>query len=284
MIMKKKNMLARTKQKTQTNPKQKELKNAPSDLNCAGDFLIRRSTPADLKAIHKWLVEEKAQGVNRNFLCNWRVIEQAHRQKELFVCVEKGTNLPVAFQSGGLTQDGIFEVRQDYRGKGIGRMMVEHCIALASEQNECLLYIESVFQSTSFWQKMGFTVIENPNGDVYAYRTIDKRLRLPKNGSPVAVVIRFFHEKRKYGPGPEPYTAYSPKAKLAPDGIVYLSQRVQFHEKEFPDARDVVIEIVVDGKCRYCDKAKYADQIGVQRCTYGFYIDRVNLASPLNEN
>jgi hypothetical protein len=49
------------------------------------------------------------------------------------------------------------------------------------------------------------------------------------------------------------------------------------HEEAFPDIRDVVVEIEVNGISRFIDKAKYEDaqQIGVMRCKNGFYIDNI---------
>ena len=40
---------------------------------------------------------------------------------------------------------------------------------------------------------------------------------------------------------------------------------------------DIVVEITVGGSRRYLDKAKYpeAKRLGLQRCTNGFYIDRI---------
>lgn len=125
---------------------------------------------------------------------------------------------------------------------------------------------------------MGFTLIESANGEDYAYQIIDKPLQLPEQGVAVAVVIRFFPESRKWEPDTEPYAVFSPPARQAPDGTVYLAHQVQFHEEAFPNVRDVVVEIELEGSSRYRDKAKYdeAHQIGVMRCINGYYIDVVH--------
>ena len=249
-----------------------------TNLDRSSRSSIRRSKRADLEAIHTWLTEEEAQGVHGNFLCNWSLIERAHRDGELLVYVDGRTGLPLAFQLGRLIRPGILQVRHSHRGRGIGRKMVERCIALAAKRDQCLLYIEcKPSTSIPFWRHMGFTLIENASGKNYAYQVIEKSLQLPEQGSAAAVVIRFFPEERKWEPDTKPYIVYSPQAVLAPDGAVYLARRVQFHEEAFPNVKDVVIEIEVNGSRRFCDKAKYdeARRVGVMRCTNGPYIDVV---------
>lgn len=237
---------------------------------------VRRSTDTDLEAIHEWLIEEGAQGVHGNFLCNWSCLEQAHRDGELLVYVDGKTGLPLAFQLGRLFQPGILQVRNTHRRMGIGRKMVERCLTLAKKRDQGLLFIEcKPSTSIPFWEQMGFTLIKNTDGENYAYRVIEKHLQLPQQGVATAVVIRFFPEERKWEPTREPYAVYSPQAVLALDGAIYLAQRVQFHEKAFPKRGDVVVEIEMNGIARFCDKAKYeeARRMGVTRCTNGYYID-----------
>ena len=259
--------------------------NTDTNMNRAHRSSIRRSKPADLDAIHKWLIEEDAQGVHGNFLCNWSRIERAHRNGDLLVYLDGGTGLPLAFQLCGLIRPGILQVRFAYRGTGIGRRMVQRCIALATKRDERLLYIEcKPSTSIPFWKRMGFTLIESTGEKncsypiTCAYQIINKLLPLPEQGVSVAVVIRFFPQSRKWEPDEKPCVVFSPQAKLTPDGTVYLAQRIQFHEKAFPNVREVVVEIGVNGICRFFDKAKYdeARQIGVTRCTNGYYIDMLH--------
>ncbi|MDP3282084.1 MAG: GNAT family N-acetyltransferase [Nitrosomonas sp.] len=256
-------------------------KNVATKMNRGHRSSIRRSKPDDLDAIHNWLIDEEAQGVHGNFLCNWSIIERAHRDGELLVYVGGRTGLPLAFQLGGLIRPGILQVRHAYRGTGIGRKMVQRCISLASKRDQCLLYIEcKPSTSIPFWQRMGFTLIESANGKNYSYQIIDKPLQLSEQGVAVAVLIRFFPESRKWEPNTKPYAAFSPPAKLTLNGTIYLAHRVQFHEEVFPDVHDVVVEIEVEGSNRYSDKAKYDDarKIGVTRCINGYYIDVVHPA------
>jgi len=252
----------------------------PSNLNRPRRSSIRRSKPVDLEAIHAWLIEEENQEIHGNFLCNWSVIEGAHRKGDLLVYIDGKTGLPLAFQLGRLIRPGILQVRSAYRGIGIGRKMVERCITWATKHNQNLLFIQcKPSTSISFWQHMGFTLIENADRENYAYQIIDEPLELPEHGTAVTVVIRFFPESKKWNPETVPYTGYSPTAKLTPGNIIYLAKRVQFHDEAFPNVRDVVVEIEVNGNSQFCDKAKYNDahKIGIRRCTNGFYIDMVHL-------
>jgi GNAT superfamily N-acetyltransferase len=252
--------------------------NAATNPSRSSRSPIRWATDADLEAIHTWLIEEDAQEVPGNFLCNWSLLERAHHDGELLVYVDGKTCLPVAFQLGMLIRPGILQVRYDYRGMGIGRKMVEHCIALAMGQDECLLFIEcKPSTSIPFWEQMGFALVENASGKNCAYQVIEKSLQLPQQGVAAAVVIRFFPEERKWELTTKPYSVCSPQAMLAADGGVYLAQRVQFHKEAFPNVRDVVIEIEVNGTCRFRDKAKCekACRMGVTSCTNGYYIDTI---------
>lgn len=253
---------------------------AVTNLNHVRRSSIRRSKRTDLEAIHTWLLEEEAQEVHGNFLCNWSAIERSHRDGDLLVYIDGKTGLPLAFQLGRLIRPGILQVRYGYRRTGLGQKMVERCVALAKKRNQYLLYIEcNPSTSIPFWQRMGFTLIKSDSERNYAFRIMDKPLELPADGNDVAVVIRFFPESKKWEAATKPYVVHSSRARVTPDGVVHLAERVQFHEEAFPNVRDVVVEIEVEGSYRFCDKAKYnkAQEIGVTRCMNGFYIDTVRL-------
>jgi len=242
---------------------------------------IRRSSRDDVQAVHAWLVDEEERGVHGNFLCNWQVVESAHRDDKLLVYVDGVSSLPVGFQLGGLIQPGILQVRNEYRRRGIGRKLVERCITLAYKRDHCLLYIEcKPSSSIPFWERMGFNLLENNAGGNYAYRILHKQHALPEVGSDIKVVIRFYANGRQWDETTPPYITATPAAKLTPNGTVYLAERVLFHEGVYPTARDMVVEIEVAGERLFLDKAKYerAQQLGVIQCRNGFYIDRIQIA------
>ncbi len=247
---------------------------------------IRRSTDEDLRAIHSWLVEEEARGVEGNFLCNWRLTEKAHREGRLLVFIDGSSRTPVAYQWGGLVTPGILQVRLDMRGKGIGRKLVARCIADAYKHEECLLFIQCTPSSSiPFWQKMGFTLLGRPGGNNYAYRVLEKKRALPTNGRLVHVAIKFYPESRKWDKAVAPYTTAVPIAAITPDGVIHLGERVFFFEDLYRNVQDVVVQVEVNGEVRFCDKARYeeAHQLGVRRCTNGFYIDAIHLRGTENE-
>ncbi len=243
---------------------------------------IRRSTKADLNAIHTWLVEEKNIGVHGNFLCNWSVIESAHQNGDLLVYIDGQSGQPVAFQLGKLIYPGILQVRKAYRRKGIGRKMVERCFSINRKRDECCLYIQcKPSSSIPFWESMGFSLINTRDGHHYAYQVLEKKLSLPEKGVDSNVVIRFFPESRKWEPNNLPFAIHAPKARLGQDNIIYLEKRISFHKKTQTETfdLDIVVEIEVSGMRKYLDKAKYkeAQAIGVRHCTNGFYIDKIKL-------
>jgi len=244
---------------------------------------IRRSTDADLQAIHAWLSDEKSRGLPGNFLCNWRLTETMHQEGRLLVYVDGPSQVPVAYQWGGLIRPGILQVRHDMRGKGIGRKLVQRCVANAYKKDQCLLFIEcKPSTSIPFWQSMGFTLLDGSSPNTNAYRVLEKRNPLPGDGKLAEVTIRFFPEERKWDTSARPYCTERPLAVIAADGCAHLDQRVFFFEQRYEDVHDPVVEIIVNSKCHYFDKAKYdqARNLGLRRCTNGYFIDTIRTSAP----
>lgn len=240
---------------------------------------IRHSKPADVQAVHAWLVEEDRRGVHGNFLCNWGLIEGAHKAGKLLVYIDGKSSMPVGFQLGGLVYPGILQVRSDYRGKGIGRKLVDRCVKLANKCDQCLLHIQcKPSSSIPFWKRMGFTLFPDNDGKNEAYRILYRQHALPDEGSVIHVEISFFPEKRDWQ---DAYFRASPTAKLLTDGTIHLGERVFFYEALYPKEGDTMMRINVDGTSIFLDKAKNkeAKLVGLNRCPNGFYIDRI-LALP----
>ena len=241
---------------------------------------IRRSTSNAISAIHEWLVRDDELGMHGNFLCNWSVIERCHKEGGLLTYIDGATALPVGFQLGGLVRPGILQVRHDFRGKGIGRKLVNRCISLAQKHDECLLYIQcKPSTSIPFWQRMGFTLQSGGDVKYYAYRILEKKLMQPASGTRVQVDIRFFPEERKWLDATHAYSEHSVAGIRTADSKVHLPERVQFHKEIYKTGRDTVVEIEIEGEKIYLDKAKYqeAQKIGVCRCINGFYVDQIKL-------
>ena len=250
---------------------------------------IRQSKQSDLRAIHSWLKKEDAEGVRDNFLCNWEVVENFHKDGRLTVYVDGLTGVPVAFQLGGLLHPGILEVRIDMRRKGTGRKLVEHCVAKAREKDENFLIIQCEPPSSiPFWRSMGIKPFGDQIQSKLAYRALGRKHQLPSGGKDTEVATKFYSEERKWTTGDSipPYEVLRTAAVVMADGVVYLEERAAFCKQIYGEKGDPVIEIIVGGEPRYLDKAKYpeATRIGVRRCTNGFYIDQVypGRGSPLS--
>ncbi|CCK81211.1 GNAT family N-acetyltransferase [Desulfobacula toluolica] len=242
---------------------------------------IRWSTDEDMPRIHEWLQEEKSQGVHGNFLCNWNLTKQCHQEGNLLVLLDKMEGIPIGYQWGQLLQSGILQIRNSWRGKGLGRLVVEHCIDLALEQDEMVLQIEcKPLSSIPFWKSMGFTVVEGEYGrNAQGYRVLTKPLQLPSEGVNTTVRISIFPEDRKWSDDVSPIDSFSPRSMQSTDGQVHLAERVAFSFHLHEGSRDPVIEILINGKVLYRDKAKYqeAQDRGVRLCLNGFFIDQVKI-------
>ena len=212
----------------------------------------------------------------RSVLVQLGIDQKCHKDRGVLVYIDGSTQKPVAYQWGGLTRPGILQVHSAYRRRGIGKKLVERCVSLASKRNDCLLFIECTpSSSTPFWEAMGFTMRQDDDGKIRAYRTLPKSLALPEHGTLVNATVRFFPEERKWNPNAGPLVEFSPAARRTIDGVIHFGQRVLFHEEEHPGARDVVVEVELNGRRAYLDKAKYESSTQLGGCSNGYYIDRI---------
>lgn len=243
--------------------------------------MIHWSNHHDVQQIHDWLQEEDALEVHGNFLCNWNLTQQCYEEGTLLVLIDEIEGIPVAYQWGQLLSSGILQVRNGWRGIGLGRLVVEHCVELALQKDEMVLRVECTPRSSiPFWEAMGFTIVEGEFGEnAKSFRVLSKELALPPGGRPISATISSFPEERKWQEDVPAVASYRPKAIAADDGKVYLAERASFSMSFRRMGRDPVIEIMVDGKLIYRDKAKYQDarDHGVKWCRNGFYIDAVTI-------
>jgi hypothetical protein len=172
----------------------------------------------------------------------------------------------VAYQWGGLVVPGILEVRNDMRGRGIGQVLVEHCLALARQAREQILCIQcKPSTSIPFWQRMGFELTdEGGPHQHYAMRLMQEKLEPPDEGEPAEVVFQWFPERRKWD-AITPARSRQVVRGVQLDGEVWLEERV-LGLRRIGDG-DAVLRVTVNGQEWYCDKAKYeaAEDLGVER-------------------
>lgn len=244
-------------------------------------LVIRWSNNKDVQGIQEWLREEDALEVHGNFLCNWSMTQRCHEEGTLLVLIDVNEDIPVAYQWGQLLSSGILQVRNSWRGEGLGLLMVEHCVGLALQQDEMVLQIEcKPSTSIPFWERMGFTIVQGKYGrNATGYRVLSKELEQPQGGVSASVVISFYSEEIL---GNEDYPAlarHCTEAIIAEDGKIHLAERAAFSKNCLSMGSDLVIEIMVEGELIYRDKAKRqgAKNHGVNRCCNGFYIDTVSI-------
>ena len=243
-----------------------------SDLNNC----FRIATDDDIEKIHCWLVSQSQRDVYGTFLCNWSWITKAHEEGDVIVCIEK--NQPIAYL---LADFAILEVREEYRGRGVGRSLVAYGLDQARNLNfYCISGICAPETSISFWRAMGFEFF-NKSHNTFAYLMIEKDLPLPKGGELVKVDISFYPESKRRETETKALKVFSPHAIRAADGVIHLGARVAiFLECSIWD-EDPVVGICIDGVEVYLEKAKYpeASELGVQLYGETCFIERLTWQS-----
>ena len=48
------------------------------------------------------------------------------------------------------------EISPDFQHRGVGQLLVNSCIAKFEQEGKSVIYLKSVYNSESFWNKMGF--------------------------------------------------------------------------------------------------------------------------------
>jgi GNAT superfamily N-acetyltransferase len=235
---------------------------------------VRHSTDADVTAIHEWLQEQQQAGVHGTFNCNWRLTKKSHEEGRLLVYIDPQSQAPVAYQWGGLVVPGILEVRNDMRGRGIGQVLVEHCLVLAKQAREHILCIQcKPSTSIPFWQRMGFQLTDDDDPqEHYATRMVQEKLKLPDEGELVEVVLEWFPERRKWDAATSAVSRQEIRGGLL-EGEVWLDERALCPGRI--GNGDAVVRVTVNDHEWYCDKAKYegAKDLGVERCLNGFFVE-----------
>ncbi|RUW47803.1 GNAT family N-acetyltransferase [Mesorhizobium sp. M1A.F.Ca.ET.072.01.1.1] len=156
----------------------------------------------DLDFIESWLQEEEevyqarlsadawSEGFERGFWCNIRVIRNSFENGELKVVRVGGK--AVAFHLGEFNSPGITEVHPDFRGQGIGTVIVRLVLERANTNEACFLHVECISEkSRRFWSKFGFSPDAGSPNDLYM--TLRHTLPLPRQADRM-LTVSFFDE------------------------------------------------------------------------------------------
>jgi len=241
---------------------------------------VRVATDSDMHVIHAWLQAQDTAGVPGTFLCNWNLTEETHSEGKVSVFADAVSDEPLAYQWGGLIKDGIFEVRADCRGQGIGRAFVAHLMAEAQAHNDDILVVHCApHTSIPFWHRMGFELFgQDRQGDEYGYRILAHPLSA-REGAAVSATIEWFPESKRWDPDTPAIASFSPPAVADQTGVIHLQERVHCFDNDFgPRTTNApVLRIAVNGEEWYCNKARYeeARAFGLIPCSNGYYIDTI---------
>lgn len=235
---------------------------------------VVRGTHEDVAEILRWL-EAEFDVDHAGFWHNRNIVERAVDDEELWVIREDG--LAVAFLVGNYVPD-ILNVRQDRQRRGLGEALFAASLARAEAADVAVLNITCMPPtSLPFWRRMGF----EPTGpisdweEVPARRTLGRTFSLPADLPRVTVEVGFYPERAIHADGVEPFEVQTVSGAVTAGGKIALERRII---GMVPDAGDLVVRLVVDGKVLCFDKAKYPEPkaLGFWRTVDGaFVIDAV---------
>jgi hypothetical protein len=113
--------------------------------------------------------------------------------------------------------------------------------------------------------------------NTYAYRILEKKHELPADSNPVSVSIHFYPSAKVWGENVAPLFSIAPLAVQVSNSVVHLAERIFYFEPFYPEERNPVVEIVVDGNLCLNESAANSNshRIGVTPCRNGFFIDKI---------
>ena len=242
--------------------------------------IIIPATPDLMIEIETWLDEEEHAYNSgdlevRGFRCNWCSTKSrwAEGSDQVDVLVVDGKAI------GFLSNMDILEIHPDHRRKGFGKLLADHMLARAFDDGYSMVEIEIAPESAeSFWvDQMGFKPdhedIRHRNG-LYATKFLARTFPLG-DGPRVSVEIAFYDEKSRYNQG-MPVTTWAGDGERHQNGEIQLPHRVHGYDPTLWNNIENHIQIVVDGKELFFDRAKYGLAHGAAKDPGGsFYIDRI---------
>ncbi|EDM25484.1 hypothetical protein LNTAR_25485 [Lentisphaera araneosa HTCC2155] len=233
---------------------------------------IRKAEESDLNEIHGWLVDHDRKGIRENFLCNWEVIKRQAQNADMLIAIESVTSKIIGFMTGGLIDNGVLQVHNDYRSNssrsyGVGSKLVKFACDEARRNDTPFLWVECAPSSSEeFWKKQGFTIIRKERQHPKGYKVLEdvEQTHSNENQDISEVVISFYDQRALYSASAEPRKKESIKAYLYNDSELKLSKKIYCHRMRTEG--DTVIKIEVNGVTKLFGKAKgsEAKEIGVR--------------------
>ena len=223
------------------------------------NYELKLATVSDLNKIKQWLDEQKKQD-EETFLCNFDLTTQICNENKLLVYYDKAKDMSIAY----LWLDfGIVEVKKDYQNKGIGTKFVKDAFEyIKNNIDERCLDIECKPLTTrKFWEKLGFTFYNEING----YYIIEEKLNQPKNGINVKITIKLYSNDRDWNKTSKPIKIIESNA-IEENNIIYLPKSISICNRQELWNGDLFIEVLIDGKIIFEDKAKRkeANKLGIK--------------------
>ena len=169
---------------------------------------------------------------------------------------------------------GIVEVKEDFRGQGVGRKLVEYALNIHGEAGTLSIGIECTPEtSIPFWKHMGFRC---SYGNRYYY-LLEKQCDIPQPSVPINVEINVYPHDKQWEAETQPVQTYHPKAFKCSDEIIYLEERISIYKNLSIWNKDPLIGIKINGKEVHLSKAKSqsSNKIGVLCDKGAFSIEKI---------
>lgn len=211
--------------------------------------MIRKATLDDLQDVRQWL-----EATGSGFLGNWSLIERG--QKEGQVTVMLSGDDVIAFSLHSSTTIDIFEVREDRRFGGTGKVLARYILDEARRSGSWGMYGFCVpRQSLGFWKRVGFERVYSHVDELYVAITFPGIHELPDD------LARTQIDFVLYLPDGSPYRTASKLAAIEVDGEYTLAEDYL----EYAENPDIRLIITTEGRTLFDGKCKYAEKVGGDR-------------------
>lgn len=246
---------------------------------------IIKPNELEFNQLVEWLKHEYETD-GEGFYCNIGVIKNSYNNEELFALSDTGKIVAFAVVNYRFDPE-IISVKKNLRHMGYGAKLAKFCEEQAKQNGKtAVLEIECApSASIPFWQKMGFTLHKD---GYHAYKILPKKNELSAAMPPANVQVNVYRENALYSQqNKQDYLIgnFYPSAIYTDDSTVAFHDRFISYVPELPNGTDLAIEILLEGKPIYFDKAKRSKgkALGIFHPDHNqLYIDILNLAEAAN--